>query len=126
MSKDIKVMVVEDDPINLKLMKMLLSKYNFITYACPDAESAQDILKTETPDIILMDLGLPGINGLELTEKLKNSTLDILRNIKIIAVTAYARNIDKERAMQAGCDGFISKPINIHQVIDDIHLLIGR
>jgi CheY-like chemotaxis protein len=113
----IKVMVVEDDPMNLKLMKMLLSKNNFTTYTCPDAESALEMLKHEQPDVILMDLGLPGMNGLELTEKLKSG---IYNKIKIIALTAYARDIDRERAMQAGCDGFITKPINVKQVIDDI------
>ncbi len=124
MSNGIKVMVVEDDPMNLKLMKMLLSKNNFVIYTCHDAENALEVLSTVTPDIILMDLGLPGMNGLELTEKLKRSPLPTLRNIKIIALTAYARDIDKERAMQAGCDGFISKPIYIHQVIADIYRLI--
>lgn len=124
MSNDIKVMVVEDDPMNLKLMKMLLQKNNFVIYACTDAEQALEVLNTETPDVILMDLGLPGMNGLELTEKLKKNTSSVLRNIKIIALTAYARDIDRERAIQAGCDGFISKPINIYQIIDDIRKLV--
>ena len=110
MNRKVQIMVVEDHPVNRKLVKDLLEMEGFEVISCKDAESALESLKTAHPDMILMDLGLPGMNGLELTRILKKGAAT--GDIKIIAVTAFAMTTDKDRIMEAGCDGYIAKPIN--------------
>ena len=103
-------MIVEDHPVNLKLAKDLLEMDGFEVISCTDAESAIALLKDLQPDMILMDVGLPCIDGLELTRILRadKKTTDI----KIVAVTAFSMKSDKDKVLDAGCDGYISKPIN--------------
>src|SRR5580692_5241496 len=105
MEKKIKVMIVEDHPVNLKLAKDLLEIDGFEVYPCADAESALESLKQAHPDLILMDVALPGMDGLELTRILKADRRT--KGIKIIALTAFAMASDKDRVMEAGCDGYI-------------------
>ena len=110
METKIKIMIVEDHPVNLKLAKDLLEMDGFEVISCTDAESAIALLKDLQPDMILMDVGLPCIDGLELTRILRadKKTTDI----KIVAVTAFSMKSDKDKVLDAGCDGYISKPIN--------------
>ena len=107
------IMIVEDHPVNLKLVKDLLELDGFDTIPCPDAESAQLALETCEPEMILMDVALPGMDGLELTRILKNN--EKTKQIKIIALTAFAMKTDKDKVMEAGCDGYITKPIDTRQ-----------
>lgn len=104
------ILIVDDNPDNLKLLKYLLVKHGYDVHAVIDAESALEALKTFRPILILLDVQLPGMDGLTLASKLKAdpSTRDIL----IVAVTAYAMKSDEERALAAGCDGYVAKPIN--------------
>jgi len=104
------IMVVEDHTVNLKLVRDLLEMDGFEVVSCIDAESALECLQTIRPDMILMDIGLPGMSGLELTRILKAEAQT--KDIKIIAVTAFAMKTDKDKVMEAGCDGYITKPIN--------------
>ena len=115
-------MVVEDHPVNMKLVKDLLEMEGFEVVSCVDAESALECLKGVRPDMILMDVGLPGMDGLELARILKAGGQT--KDIKIIAVTAFAMKTDKDKAMEAGCDGYIAKPINTRNFAGQIFELL--
>lgn len=110
MSDRIKIMIVEDHPLNLKLICDLLEMDGHEVFANPDAESALEQLEHVAPDVILTDVGLPGMDGLQMTRLLRAN--DRTKDIKIIALTAFAMRIDKERVIEAGCDGYITKPID--------------
>ena len=105
------VLIVDDNPQNLKLAKVILAAEGYEVKTAIDAEEALRILESFTPRLILMDLQLPRMDGLELTRRLKADPAR--REIIIIALTAYAMKGDDEKAFAAGCDGYISKPIDI-------------
>jgi two-component system, cell cycle response regulator DivK len=114
------ILVVDDNPTNLKLARVLLAGEGYQVRGAENAEQALVVLETFTPRVILMDLQLPGIDGLELTRRLKADPAR--RDICVIAVTAYAMKGDEERALAAGCDGYVAKPIDP----DALLALIGR
>lgn len=118
MSNPINVMIVEDHPINLKLVNVLLVNSGFNVTSCPDAETVLTHLVNQVPDMILMDIGLPGMSGLELTQLLKSNLC--YKHIKIVALTAFAMNSDKDRVFEAGCDGYITKPIDTRKFGEQI------
>lgn len=105
------VLVVDDNSQNLKLVRVLLETEGFDVRTAVDGEEALGELEGFTPRVILMDLQLPGMDGLELTRRLKADPAR--RDIAIIAVTAYAMKGDEEKARAAGCDAYVSKPIDI-------------
>jgi CheY-like chemotaxis protein len=111
-------MIVDDNAANLKLAGDLLEFEGFEVYRCIDAESALKDLSHRQPNLILMDLALPGIDGLQLTRKLKSE--EGTSKIKIIALTASAMKGDKERILSAGCDGYIAKPIDTRKFKEQI------
>jgi CheY-like chemotaxis protein len=104
------ILVVDDNPANLKLVRVLLTAEGYEIRCAADAEEALAVLAEFSPRLILMDLQLPGMDGLTLTRKLK--THPRTHHIPILALTAYAMKGDEERAREAGCDGYITKPIN--------------
>src|ERR1700731_2209931 len=104
------ILIVDDNPLNLKLARVLLQGEGYRVMTASDAEKAQDLLKNFQPRLILMDLQLPDMDGLELTRRLKADPAT--RDILIIAMTAYAMKGDEEKARTAGCDGYVSKPID--------------
>jgi two-component system cell cycle response regulator DivK len=104
------ILVVEDNLINMKLLKVLLIKHHYDVKTAMDAEEALALLNDYQPELILMDLQLPGMDGLELTRRLKNDPNT--HNIIILALTAYAMKGDEEKARAAGCDGYITKPFD--------------
>ncbi|MDB4989769.1 MAG: two-component hybrid sensor and regulator [Myxococcaceae bacterium] len=104
------VLVVDDNPTNLKLIAYLLQAKGYEVRTAIDAEGALIEVQTARPALILMDLQLPGMDGLELTRQLKAAPET--RDIVVIAVTAYAMKGDEERARAAGCDGYIPKPVD--------------
>lgn len=112
-------MVVDDNVSNLKLAGDLLEMEGFEVCRCVDAENALDSLRHIDPDLILMDLALPGIDGLQLTRKLKAE--ERTRHIKIVALTASAMKGDREKILQAGCDGYITKPIDTRKFKDQVN-----
>lgn len=105
------ILAVDDNPANLKLLRMLLEREGYEVKTAVSAEDALSILKSFHPRLILMDIKLPGMNGLEATKLLKSDpkTKDII----IIAVTAYGMQGDDQKAFAAGCDGYIAKPIDV-------------
>jgi two-component system cell cycle response regulator DivK len=109
-----KVLIVEDNPLNMRLIEMILKTKNYILLKATDGQEALDIATREHPDLILMDIRLPTVSGLEVTRRLKEN--QALNHIPIIALTAHAMKGDKEEAIEAGCESYLSKPINTRQL----------
>jgi CheY-like chemotaxis protein len=108
------ILVVDDNPINLKLISDLLESKGHQMFKAVDAENAQLVLAEVLPDLILMDIALPGMDGLTLTRMLKAN--ERTRHIRIIALTAFAMKSDDLKAKDAGCDGYVTKPINTREL----------
>ena len=104
------ILIVDDNPANLKLARVLLAGEGYDVRTAADAAEALAVLETFHPRLILMDLQMPGMDGFELTRHLKS--VPAHRNVVILALTAYAMKGDEEKARTAGCDGYISKPID--------------
>jgi CheY-like chemotaxis protein len=104
------ILVVDDNPANLKLMRFLLASRGYEVRTAEDAEQARAELERALPDLVLMDIQLPGVDGLTLTRELRQSPRT--RGLVIVAVTAYAMKGDEERARHAGVDGYLTKPIS--------------
>src|SRR5690242_9434251 len=107
---DEKILIVDDNPANLKLARVLLTAERYDVRTAQDADDALATLKTFRPRLILMDIQMPGMDGLELTRKLKADP--DTQEISIVAMTAYAMKGDNVRALEAGCDGYVPKPID--------------
>jgi CheY-like chemotaxis protein len=105
-----RILIVDDNPANLKLARVLLTSEGYEVRSAMDADEALAVLQEFQPRLILMDIQLPGMDGLELTRRLKADPKT--HDITILAMTAYAMKGDDERALQAGCDGYVSKPID--------------
>ena len=112
------VLVVEDNPANLKLATFLLESAGHAVLSAADAETALTIARAEQPNLILMDIQLPGMDGLEATSLLKRD--DATRAIPVIALTALAMKGDEERIRAAGCDGYIAKPLSYRDFLATI------
>lgn len=108
------VLIVDDNPTNLKLLRIILEQEGYEVTTANDAEEALRRLAHAKPRMILMDIQLPGIDGLELTRRLKADPA--YAGTVIIALTAYAMKGDEEKARAAGCDGYITKPIDAEQL----------
>ncbi|HJT88389.1 MAG TPA: response regulator [Bryobacteraceae bacterium] len=104
------ILIVDDNEDNLKLTQMLLEYEGYDVETAADAEQALKIVQTCRPSLILMDLQLPGMDGLQLTRRLR--AMPALRKVPVVALTAYAMQTDEENARAAGCDGYITKPIH--------------
>ena len=104
------VLVVDDNPANADLVSFILAKQGYQVHVAADAAEALAMVTAFSPQLIMMDLQLPGMDGLTLTRQLKADATT--RQIIVIALTAYAMKGDEQRAREAGCDGYISKPIN--------------
>lgn len=105
-----RILIVDDHPLNLKLAADVLACDGFTVERAQDAEEAQQVLRTRLPDLILMDISLPGMDGLTLTRRLKADSRT--RHIPIVALTAFAMKGDEEKARAAGCDDYVTKPID--------------
>ncbi len=113
-----KIMVVEDSPTNQKLMLTLLEMEGYDARAADSAEDGFKLLEVFNPDLILMDIQLPGIDGLEMTRQLRSDPT--YQDTPILAVTAYSSRSDWKKALDAGCDEFITKPIDTRSLPDVI------
>lgn len=117
------ILLVDDSPHNLKLTRFLLAQDGFDVGTAENAEQALTALETRVPDMILMDIHLPGMDGLALTRHLRRD--DSLRNVPIVALTASAIQGDEEIARAAGCDGYITKPINTRTFLSVVREYVG-
>jgi CheY-like chemotaxis protein len=109
-----KVLIVEDNPMNMRLIEMILKSDDYVLLKATDGEEALVIAAIDHPDLVLMDIRLPRLSGLEVAKRLKKN--DKFNHIPIIALTAHAMKGDKEKAIEAGCDGYVSKPIDTRQL----------
>lgn len=105
------ILIVENNPSHLKLEKITLEREGYVIRTAKDADETMKVLETFKPQLILMGVDLPGINGLELTRQLKDDPK--YKNIIIVAVTAHGFKGDKEKILAAGYDGYIAKPIDV-------------
>jgi len=104
-----KVLIIEDNPANMTLATFLLQSAGHSVLAATDAETGLTLARSEQPDLVLMDIQLPGMDGLEATALLKKD--DTTRDIPVVALTALAMKGDEARIRAAGCDGYIAKPL---------------
>jgi len=105
-----RVLVIEDDPVSLKLARIVLEDAGHTVAEFMRADDALIAIKSDPPDLILLDLALPAMNGLEVTRRLKED--ESTRNIPVIAVTSFPERFKKEELLKAGCDAFVIKPID--------------
>ncbi|HEY1810867.1 MAG TPA: response regulator [Kofleriaceae bacterium] len=118
-----KILIVDDNPTNLKLVTFLVKSFGYQVETAIDADTTLAAVRASTPDAILMDLQLPGIDGLELTRRIKAEPAT--RTIAVIALTAYAMKGDREKAFAAGCDDYMTKPIDSRQLREVIARHVG-
>jgi two-component system cell cycle response regulator DivK len=118
-----KILVVEDNELNLKLFCDLLRAHGFTAEPVRDGREALDRARAFAPDLIVMDIQMPHVSGLELIEKIKSD--EELRSTPIMAVTAYAAKGDEERIRDAGAEGYVSKPISVARFVEAVEALLS-
>jgi len=119
-----KILIVEDNPQNMRLIEMTLRARGHILFEATDGEEALDIAVRDKPDLIIMDMQLPRLDGLEATRRLRQ--MPDFSRIPIIALTAYAMKGDRERFIEAGCDAYLSKPISTRELPEMIDEMLLR
>ncbi len=105
------VLIVEDNELNMKLFQDLLEAHDFQTLQTRNGHDVMEMAHKHHPDLILMDIQLPGVSGLDITKELKQD--DTLKSIPVIAVTAFAMKGDEQKIREGGCEDYISKPISV-------------
>jgi two-component system, cell cycle response regulator DivK len=116
-----RILIIEDNPANMKLAVLLLHNVGHVTLSAVDAENGIAVARADQPDLILMDIQLPGMDGLTATALLKQDPRTA--HIPVIALTALAMKEDQEKSQTAGCDGYIAKPLRyaeLHAAIDGL------
>ena len=113
-----RILCVEDNPQNMRLVRKILCNAGYEILEAETGLMALDVAAQQKPDLILMDVNLPDIDGLEATSRLKN--YDYLKNIPVIALTANAMHGDRERCLQAGCSGYVPKPITKSELLNTV------
>jgi len=119
-----RILMVEDEPKNMKLLRDLLQNFGYETVEATDGEQGVDLTRSSKPDLILMDIGMPKLDGLQATRILKADAST--RSIPVVALTAFAMSGDKERALEAGCDGYISKPVDVRGLLKTVEQLLAK
>ena len=119
-----RVLVVEDNADNLELIRLILVRSGYEVLVAPTGEEGVAMTLREHPDFILMDINLPGIDGLEATRRIRDSESN--GSIPIIAITSNAMRGDMEQVLAAGCNGYFEKPIDPLRIMDDIHAILRR
>ncbi|MCU0733583.1 MAG: response regulator [Hyphomonas sp.] len=117
------VLIVEDNELNMKLFRDLLEAHGYRTVGTRNGNEALGLARTHRPDLILMDIQLPEISGLEVTRLLKADAG--LAHIPVIAVTAFAMKGDEERIRQGGCEAYLSKPISVSKFLETVRHFLG-
>ena len=117
------VLIVEDNELNMKLFRDLLEAHGYETSGTSNGIEAIDLVRKMRPDLILMDIQLPQVSGLEVTKWIKDDPE--LRSIPVVAVTAFAMKGDEERIREGGCEAYLSKPISVGKFIETVRRFIG-
>ena len=112
------ILLVEDDKLNMKLFNDLLQSNGYDTVQSTDGRDFLSMVRDKKPDLILMDIRLRELSGLDLTRMLKED--EKLKTIPVVAVTAFAQKHDKKRIQECGCDGYISKPVSVQKLLDTV------
>lgn len=118
-----KILIVEDNDLNMKLFCDLLEAHSYEPLQTKDGLAAIDMAKDAQPKLILMDIQLPEVSGLEITQRIKSDPLT--SQIPIVAITAFAMKGDEEKVRSAGCEGYISKPISVKTFIETVKQFAG-
>lgn len=116
------ILIVDDNPANVKLVRVLLAREGYDLRTAANAAEALAVLETFRPRLILMDLQMPGMDGFELTRRLKSAPA--YRDVVIVALTAYAMKEDEKKAREAGCDAYVSKPIDTRSLAAQVARLL--
>ena len=119
-----KILIVEDNPSNMTLAKFLLESASHTVLCATDAEAGLMLAREQCPDLILMDIQLPGMDGLEAIQQLKRE--DVTRDIPVVALTALAMKGDEERIRAAGADGYIAKPLRYKEFLATVASTLVR
>ncbi len=119
-----RILIVEDNDLNLKLFRDLLNAHGYETIETKEGLEAIALTKRERPDLVLMDIQLPEISGLDVTRRIKAD--ESIRDIPIIAVTAFAMKDDEEKILAAGCQAYLSKPISIMSFLATVRHYLGE
>jgi len=112
------ILIIEDEQMNLTLVRDLLKVSGYSTIEATNGEEGVELARTEKPDLILMDIQMPEMDGLEATRILKTDAST--SNIPIVALTSYAMKGDKEKVLNTGCDGYLAKPFNIQELLKEV------
>ena len=118
------VMIVEDNELNMKIFGDILDAHGYQTIRIPDGEQALETARSRHPDLIVMDIQLPGVSGLEVTRRLKQD--DELKSIPVVAVTAFAMKGDEDRIRDGGCEAYIAKPVRIEELLETVRQFLGE
>ncbi len=118
------VLIVEDNELNMKLFHDLLEAHGYETLAARNGIEALELARKHRPDLIVMDIQLPEVSGLEVTKWLKDDSE--LKSIPVVAVTAFAMKGDEERIRAGGCEAYLSKPISIAKFMETVRQFIGN
>jgi two-component system, cell cycle response regulator DivK len=118
------ILYVEDNPDNRMLVRRILMAENYKLLEATNAVQAINLLETTTPDLILMDINMPDMDGYTLTTRIRS--MPGLERIPILALTANVMRGDKEKTLEAGCDGYIQKPLDVDQLIREIEKFLAR
>jgi two-component system, cell cycle response regulator DivK len=118
-----KILLVEDNEMNRDMLSRRLIRRGFQVIFAMDGQQGVDLARSERPDIILMDMSLPVIDGWEATRRVKAD--DATRSVPVIGLTAHAMSGDREKALEAGCDDYDTKPVELERLIGKIERLLG-
>jgi len=118
-----KILILEDNELNMKLFHDLLEVHGYTTLQTKDGREALQLAREHRPDLILMDIQLPEVSGLEVTKWIKAD--DDLKSIPVIAVTAFAMKGDEEKIRSGGCEAYIAKPISVNSFLETIQTVLG-
>jgi two-component system cell cycle response regulator DivK len=119
-----KILLVEDNEMNRDMLSRRLARKGYEVSIAVDGQQGIEMAQSTAPDVILMDMSLPVLDGWEATRQLKNS--DATRHIPVIALTAHAMSGDRERALEAGCDDYDTKPIELTRLLEKIESMLNR
>lgn len=118
------ILIVEDNELNMKLFNDLLEAHGYRTVQTRTGTEAMGLAREHRPDLILMDIQLPEVSGLEITQRLKSDAE--LKHIPVIAITAFAMKGDEEKIRQGGCEAYLSKPISVVKFLETVRNYLGN